>query len=88
MYYLKWDAPGEKFFARVSAPLYVEFWPYGINRLIGKIPYLDFIEHYSKEIWRLVDEKFQLISIDFLREFYDQNLEIGEYIDILVLPKL
>ena len=79
---------GEKFFSQVSAPLYVEFWPYGINRLIGKIPYLDFIEHYSKEIWRLVDEKFQLISIDFLREFYDQNLEIGEYIDILVLPKL
>lgn len=79
---------GEKFFAQVAAPLYVEFWPYGINRLTGRTAYLDFIEQYSREIWRLVDGKFQLTTLDFLRNFYEQNVETGEYIDILVLPKL
>lgn len=77
---------GEQFFQKVSVPLYVEFWPYGINRLAAKETYFNFIANYSSQLWKLTSEKFEPISLDFLNSFYNENLNTGEYIDILVIP--
>lgn len=78
---------GQEFFQEISVPLYVEFWPYGINRLAGKKSYLSFIETFASRVWRLLEGKFVEISSDFLDTFYQENLNTGEYIDILVIPK-
>jgi hypothetical protein len=77
---------GQEFFREISVPLYVEFWPYGINRLAGKKSYLSFIETFASRVWRLRGGKFVETSLDFLDTFYQDNLNTGEYIDILVIP--
>ncbi|GCA70205.1 hypothetical protein MiYa_01737 [Microcystis aeruginosa NIES-2519] len=77
---------GQEFFREISVPLYVEFWPYGINRLAGKKSYLSFIETFASRVWRLHEGTFVEISLDFLYTFYQENLNTGEYIDILVIP--
>jgi len=78
---------GQEFFREISVPLYVEFWPYGINRLAGKKSYLSFIETFASRVGRLRGGKFVETSLDFLDTFYQDNLNTGEYIDILVIPK-
>ena len=78
---------GENFFKATSVPLYIEFWPYGINQLAGKEYYFSLLSNYSSEIWRLIEGKYEQINIDFLELFYNQSLDTQKFIDILVLPQ-
>ncbi len=78
---------GEKFFKTIRVPLYVEFWPYGMERLASKNTFFSFIQQYSSRIFRLIEGEFQPISFEFLDEFYSQKLGTGDYFDILVIPR-
>ncbi len=77
---------GKEFLQRVNAPIYVEFWPYGINRLNCKDEYFEFITQYANEIFRWIDKKVQPITLDFLKVFYETNLHTTLHLDILLLP--
>jgi FkbM family methyltransferase len=77
---------GKEFLQRVKAPIYVEFWPYGINRLNCKDEYFEFITQYANEIFRWIDKEVQPITLDFLRDFYETNLHTTLHLDILLLP--
>lgn len=77
---------GKEFLQRVNAPIYVEFWPYGINRLNCKNEYFEFLAKYTNEIFRWIDKEVQPITLDFLRGFYETNLHTTLHLDILLLP--
>ncbi len=77
---------GKEFFKRLNAPIYVEFWPYGINRLNCRNDYFEFITEYAESVFRWVQKEIQLIDIDFLKNFYEQNVNTTLHLDILLLP--
>ena len=77
---------GQEFFKEVSAPMYIEFWPYGINRLKGKNSYFSFLKSYSSQIFIDRGKEFKSVSLIDLEHYYNENLETGDYCDILVIP--
>jgi FkbM family methyltransferase len=77
---------GQEFLQKASAPIYVEFWPYGINRLGCCEEYFDFIIQYPAEIFRWVDNQPEPITLDFLKNFYAENVQTTLHLDILLLP--
>lgn len=78
---------GRQFLSEAAVPIYIEFWPYGIHQLNCKSEYFEFISAYSSEIIKLVDQELQPVSIEFLEEYYTQNLHNGQSFDILILPR-
>ena len=78
---------GKEFLQRLNAPIYVEFWPYGINRLNCKDEYFEFITQYANEIFRWIDKDVQLVTLGFLKGFYEENLHATLHLDILLLPE-
>ncbi len=79
-------AGGNKFFQELSIPIYTEFWPYGLKRLNCQKQYFDFLNDYGKAFVRFVNNQPQYIDLQYLTNFYDQNLSTGEHTDILILP--
>lgn len=77
---------GREFFKKVNAPIYVEFWPYGINRLKCREEYFEFIVQYATEIFSWVNNQIEPITLDFLKDFYELNLHTTLHLDILILP--
>lgn len=78
---------GKQFLYTAAVPIYIEFWPYGIEQLGCRLEYFEFISHYSSEIIKLVDQDMQPTSIEFLESYYTQNLHNGQSFDILLLPR-
>ncbi len=77
---------GQEFFKKANAPIYVEFWPYGINRLNCREEYFEFIVRYATETFRWVNNQIEPITLDFLKNFYELNLNTTQHLDILILP--
>jgi len=77
---------GKQFLYEAAVPIYIEFWPYGIRQLNCKAEYFEFISQYSSRILKLVDQEMQPISIEFLEDYYSQNLHDKQSLDILILP--
>ncbi len=77
---------GQDFFKKAKAPIYVEFWPYGINRLNCREEYFEFIVQYATEIFKWTNNQIESITLDFLKNFYEQNLHTTSHLDILLLP--
>ena len=79
-------AGGNKFFQDISVPIYTEFWPYGLKRLNCQEQYFDFLNKYAKAFVYFVNNQPQYIDLQYLTNFYDQNISTGEHCDILILP--
>lgn len=77
---------GKQFLSEVAVPIYIEFWPYGIHQLNCKSEYFEFISSYSSKIIKIADQDMEPIGIDFLEDYYTQNLHNGQSFDILILP--
>ena len=78
---------GNNFFQQLSVPIYTEFWPYGLKRLNCQKQYFDFLSGYGKALVRFINNQPQYIDLQYLTNFYDQNITTGEHCDILILPK-
>ncbi len=78
-------AGGNNFFQKLSVPIYTGFWPYGLKRLNCQDQYFDFLNKYGKALVRFVNNQPQYIDIQYLTNFYDQNISTGEHCDILIL---
>jgi len=79
-------AGGNNFFQQLSVPIYTEFWPYGLKRLNCQAEYFEFLNNYGKAFVRFVNNQPQYIDLQYLTNFYDQNINTGEHCDILILP--
>ncbi|ELS04773.1 methyltransferase, FkbM family [Xenococcus sp. PCC 7305] len=80
-------AGGNNFFRQLSVPIYTEFWPYGLKRINCQDQYFDFLKQYGKAFVRFVNNQPQYIDLQYLTNFYDQNIGTGEHCDILILPR-
>lgn len=81
-------AGGKKFFQELSVPIYTAFWPYGLKRLNCQEQYFNFLNQYGKAFVCFVNNQPQYINLQYLTNFYDQNISTGEHCDILILPNV
>lgn len=78
---------GERFFDRVQAPIFTEFWPYGLKRLGCEDAFFDFVARYSRQVLTVDNGQFTRMSDAAIHDYFEQNIETRSNTDLLLLPK-
>lgn len=68
-------------------PIYVEFWPYGMDRLDSYRPLREFILKNVKSVIRFKDEQDYSYPVTSLDEIYNEFKGSGDYCDLLLIRK-
>lgn len=78
---------GAQFFDEVRAPIFTEFWPYGLDRLGCSEAYFRFVEHDEVEAYIFKEGAFVSKDSGALRRYFKENLDSRAHTDLLLMPR-